>query len=142
MSDKKLFSVDKAERTLPLVRRIVVDIVGSFERREAGMQERQKLGAHPNPGSASEERAFQLEREIYKCEHEIIRYQRELEELGVELKDYRSGLVDFYSRYKEGLVFLCWKLDEGNSIAWWHSLDDGFKGRQPVTPEIRAEFKS
>ena len=140
MSDKKLFAVEKAEKTLPLVRRIVGDIVRSFERRESSMLERQKLGGSPNPGSAAEERAFQLDREIYKCEHEIIRYQRELEDLGVELKDYKTGLVDFYSRHKDKLAYLCWKLDEGDRIAWWHSLEGGFKGRQPLPPELRAAF--
>ncbi len=51
--------------------------------------------------------------------------------LGCELKDLDQGLVDFPS-YREGqLVYLCWKRGE-ERIQFWHSLEAGFAGRQPL----------
>jgi hypothetical protein len=137
----KLFSVDEAEKTLPLVKRIVGDIVKTFTEREQRVIERQKLPPHPTPGSSNEERAFQLEREIDNMAGDIARYNEELLGIGVELKDLRIGLIDFFSRYEGRIVYLCWKLDEGETLAWWHDLNKGFRGRQPITPMNRQRFK-
>lgn len=56
---------------------------------------------------------------------------QELEALGCELKDIDQGLVDFRSVMGEEEVYLCWKLGEPG-IGWWHSLETGFAGRQPL----------
>ncbi len=54
-----------------------------------------------------------------------------LQDLGCELKDLDQGLIDFPS-YREGqLVFLCWKRGEPR-ISFWHDLESGFAGRQPL----------
>lgn len=141
MSRVKLFSIDQAEKTLPLVRRIVADIVASFQEREKRMLARQKLPPQPKAGSAAEERAHVLEREMENFEDEIRRYHEELQQIGVELKDFQLGLIDFFSRYDGRIVHLCWKLDEGETLAWWHDLNAGFRGRQPITPGNRSRFK-
>lgn len=50
---------------------------------------------------------------------------------GCELKDLEQGLVDFPS-YREGqLVYLCWKRGEAR-IEYWHEIEAGFAGRQPL----------
>jgi hypothetical protein len=51
--------------------------------------------------------------------------------LGVEVKDLDQGLVDFPSQREGREVLLCWRLGEP-TIAWWHDLDTGFAGRQPL----------
>lgn len=51
--------------------------------------------------------------------------------LGAEVKDIDTGLIDFRSRLKGREVYLCWKLGEGR-IAYWHDLDTGYAGRQPL----------
>ena len=56
---------------------------------------------------------------------------RQLEELGVELKDTDTGLIDFYHERDGEVVYLCFRLGEAN-IAHWHTLDGGFGGRQPL----------
>ncbi|MGB9179284.1 MAG: DUF2203 domain-containing protein, partial [Pyrinomonadaceae bacterium] len=56
----------------------------------------------------------------------------ELESLGVQLKDYARGLIDFPSMRDGRVVLLCWQLGEGNELEWWHDLDTGFAGRQPL----------
>jgi hypothetical protein len=56
---------------------------------------------------------------------------RDIEELGVVVKDYELGLCDFPHKREGRVVFLCWKQDE-EEVAWWHDLDAGFAGRQPL----------
>lgn len=51
--------------------------------------------------------------------------------LGVHVKDFRNGLVDFPHERDGRIVYLCWKPDE-DEIAWWHEMDAGFAGRKPL----------
>lgn len=51
--------------------------------------------------------------------------------LGVEIKDFERGLCDFPSLRDGRVVYLCWMRGE-DSIEWWHDLDAGFAGRQPL----------
>ncbi|MBM3800698.1 MAG: DUF2203 family protein [Acidimicrobiia bacterium] len=55
----------------------------------------------------------------------------DIEELGVVIKDLDLGLCDFPHQRDGRVVYLCWKQDE-KEVAWWHDLDSGFAGRQPV----------
>ena len=56
----------------------------------------------------------------------------EIHDLGVELKDHTQGLIDFPSLRGERIVYLCWKLGDGDEIEWWHETDAGFAGRKPL----------
>lgn len=56
----------------------------------------------------------------------------EITELGIELKDYSRGLIDFPSIRNGRTVYLCWELADEDEIRWWHEIDDGFAGRQPL----------
>ena len=56
----------------------------------------------------------------------------EIESLGVQLKDFSRGLIDFPSLRDGRVVLLCWQLDEGDSVEWWHDVDAGFAGRTPL----------
>ena len=51
--------------------------------------------------------------------------------LGVHVKDFRNGLVDFPHERDGRIVYLCWKPDE-DEITWWHEMDAGFAGRKPL----------
>lgn len=55
----------------------------------------------------------------------------EVRTFGCELKDPRSGLIDFPTALFGRTVFLCWRLGEPR-ISWWHELDSGFASRQPL----------
>jgi hypothetical protein len=55
-----------------------------------------------------------------------------LDSLGVQLKDYERGLLDFPAMRDGSVVLLCWRLGEGDQIEWWHDLEAGFAGRQPL----------
>lgn len=67
-----------------------------------------------------------------KVLYELGKLTTELHELGVQLKDYTRGLIDFPTLREGRIVLLCWQLGEGEKIAWWHEVEDGFAGRQPL----------
>jgi len=50
---------------------------------------------------------------------------------GIELKEIDSGLVDFYAVLDRDLVCLCWRREEPR-VAFYHTLDGGFRGRRPI----------
>jgi hypothetical protein len=130
----KLFTVDDANRTLPLVSRIVHDIVTQYARWQERVREYEILKVTERVDSP-EPRALALEQEIHALAMEIDRYIRELEELGVEFKGPEMGLVDFPGMLAGRRVYLCWRLGEP-SVQHWHELDTGFAGRQPLTPQM------
>jgi hypothetical protein len=62
---------------------------------------------------------------------EVNELVQQVSEMGCELKGIEEGLIDFRTEMHGREVYLCWKLGE-DSIAWWHELDTGFGGRQPL----------
>ncbi len=63
-----------------------------------------------------------------------------IEEIGCQVKDLDTGLIDFPTLYRDREVYLCWKLGE-SSINFWHHIEDGFRGRQPINSEFLAHHK-
>lgn len=130
----KLFTVDDANRTLPLVSRIVEDIVSHFAVWQDKVREYEVLKVSerlemPDP------RATTLEQEIHELARDIDRYIDELTNLGVEFKGAEMGLVDFPGTIGGRRVYLCWRLGEP-SVQHWHEIDAGYAGRQPLTPQM------
>jgi hypothetical protein len=62
---------------------------------------------------------------------EITGLLREFRRHGVQIKDLETGLIDFPSLRDGNEVFLCWKRGE-ETIEYWHDLQSGFAGRQPL----------
>lgn len=56
----------------------------------------------------------------------------ELESMGVQIKDFERGLIDFPSMRDGRVVLLCWQVGEGDTLEWWHDVDAGFAGRTPL----------
>jgi hypothetical protein len=61
---------------------------------------------------------------------------REIEELGVVLKDPGQGLVDFYGQVDGRFVWLCWRYGE-DAVTHFHGFDEGFAGRKPIEGTLR-----
>ena len=132
----RLFTVDQANRTLPLVKRIVRDIVETHREWRRSVQEFELATAESRADRPSQ-RAQVLQREVQLLAREIQGFMGELRELGVEFKGFDLGLVDFPSEREGRLVYLCWKLGE-DSVAWWHELEDGYRGRQPLVSMVEV----
>lgn len=62
--------------------------------------------------------------------YQIGKLTTEIAELGVEMKDYTLGLIDFPHMRNGRVVLLCWQLGEGDELEWWHETEAGFAGRQ------------
>jgi len=65
----------------------------------------------------------------------------EIDSIGVQVKDAESGLLDFPCRLDDQVVLLCWRLGE-TSIEHWHTMESGFKGRQPLDERFRRRTSS
>lgn len=86
-----------------------------------------------NGGGLQPVRMAALEQALAVASSEIATGVGRLEELGVQLKDLETGLVDFPAVHPETgeTVLLCWRVGE-DAIAHWHGLDEGFAGRKPL----------
>jgi hypothetical protein len=112
MEYRRLFTREEAEKALPLVRRIVADILKTA----AAIRE---LGGDDG--------------RLHGLEAELQEYLQELEEMGCFFKDWNFsvGLVDFPAVIDGQTVFLCWRSDEAE-LAWYHRIQDGYQGRRPL----------
>jgi hypothetical protein len=130
----KTFTIEQANRTLPLVRRIVQDIVEQYARWQELVKALDVLAASPAPDTV---RIDRLQRDIQSAARGIDGFVRELTDLGVEMKGFDVGLVDFPGEMSGRPVYLCWRLGEPE-VAHWHERDAGFAGRRPLAPSMMA----
>ncbi len=130
----KTFSIEQANRTLPLVRRIVQDIVDHYARWQELVKSLDVLAAAPAPDTVMIDR---LQRDIQAAARGIDAFVRELNDLGVEMKGFDIGLVDFPGEIDGRPVYLCWRLGE-TAVAHWHERDAGFDSRRPLAPSGTA----
>jgi hypothetical protein len=80
-----------------------------------------------------------LQEELDLSQERMREFVQELTALGVELKDFFTGLVDFPARRGGRDIYLCWKLGEAE-VAYWHEMDAGFAGRQKLkAEEVRSK---
>ena len=123
----KYFTVTEANAALPLVNRIVKDIVEQY---------RQVMAFHAR---SQEDDLPDLERDRLESARsqatdKLNSLANELADIGCELKDWESGLVDFPARLDRRDVYLCWKLGEEH-ITQWHEVYAGFAGREPIAAD-------
>jgi hypothetical protein len=121
---KKRFTLSEANRTLPLVKRIVNDVVRTHEQ---ALHLQAKLEAVED---ARQTNAVQSE--LNKAMEHLNAFVAELTGIGCEVKDYKSGLIDFLGQHQGRDVNLCWRLGE-DKIHFWHELTAGFAGRKPIS---------
>lgn len=124
------FTVALANKALPLVRRIVADIV-KVNAQTTALQD--KLEAMSD---GKESNAVQSELDARTAR--LSELVDELADVGCELKDYRTGLIDFVGRHKGRDVYLCWKLGE-EKVSFWHETNGGYAGRQPVSTLVESD---
>jgi hypothetical protein len=128
----RVYTPELANRSLPLIRRIVEDIVAQFARWQTRVREFEIVSAS-NSMAAPDPRAEELEREVAALAAELEHFHQELTALDVEFKDYALGLIDFPGELDGRPILLCWRLGEP-TVAFWHELEAGYAGRQPLMP--------
>jgi hypothetical protein len=121
-TETKYFTPSEARRTLPLVKKVVKDILDTSREMRLIAEE---------IGTAVED-----DPRIRKMADDIEKFMLELEEIGCFFKDWNFtiGLVDFPAMINGKEVYLCWKSDE-DDILYYHELNSGFAGRKLIPPE-------
>ena len=128
----RFFTVEEANLELPRLRQWLPRL--QARRRRLDVVQR-KLGeltlkAAAN-GNLLEEEVHATQREAKRLTDELDKLIARINHLDCELKDIERGLVDFPSLREGREVYLCWRLGEPE-VAFWHELDAGFGGRQPL----------
>ena len=134
----RYFTLAEANRTLPLVRRIVADLVSLHPqwRDLVSKYEVVAAGARPDWGESTEQLA--LRGRIEDIARQINGYLEELAQIGCVFKGFEEGLVDFYGKLEGREIFWCWKHGE-ERIEHWHELETGYAGRQPIPVTVGGE---
>ena len=124
----KLFTVQEANALIPSVRNILAKIQRAHKDVARYRNEAKKAAEAAEQGGGG-----LVDGGLYaKLLTKLTGMMTELEGMGVQLKDYERGLVDFPSLREGRVVLLCWQLGEGDRLEWWHDVDSGFAGRTPL----------
>lgn len=123
---ERLFTVEEANALIPRLREILDDLAlhrDALREKTPDMQPILEASIGNGGGRAGSEYGA----EAYNVYLAVER----IRELGVVLKDLEMGLLDFPHEREGRIVFLCWHPPEEN-VAYWHDLDAGYAGRQPI----------
>jgi hypothetical protein len=144
----RVFSIEEANALVPKLIELVgeqMDVADEIQTRVTALSEHVQTTTEGSaevvditvyPADATTVRSLKAELAAL-----IRRYRqgwREVQELGAIVKDTSTGLLDFYGKVDDRLVWLCWKYGE-TSIDYYHELDTGFAGRKPLD-EIRKRM--
>ena len=123
----KLFTIQEANALLPSVRTIVTKIQRAHRQVARYRDEARKAAEAAEKGGGGVSAGLVYAEALTNLTSQTA----ELEILGVQLKDFERGLVDFPSLRDGRVVLLCWQMGEGDELEWWHDVDAGFAGRTP-----------
>lgn len=129
------FTVDEVNRLIPRLEELLPQLREALRQmvvlaRQLGQTVRQKSdtnGFH----ITQENQARALQEQADDIVARFRQLAQDVAELGAEIKDPETGLVDFRSLRQGREIHLCWRLGEPE-CAWWHDLEAGFQGRQPI----------
>jgi hypothetical protein len=135
----KTFTIDEAQSLLPVLEALLkraIEGKQAVEKVESDLSELSHRiylsgGMKVDAASVIKQRA-ELEEHVKRVRETIA----EIDAIGVQVKDLDSGLLDFPFRLDDQIVLLCWRMGE-SSIEHWHTVEAGFKGRQPVDDRFR-----
>jgi len=129
----RYFTPDEANAALAQVRPLAERMVAHRRRMIEAQARQEQLEEHVagNGGGLDTSVPARLEAEV---EHEAGRVAECVDAIGAfgaQVKDLDTGLLDFPSLRDGQEILLCWRLGE-DEIRYWHTLDGGFAGRQPL----------
>jgi hypothetical protein len=130
--ERELFTLERAQRAIPLLQRIVADVVAQFWDLLHVQKRYQKLLVD-GPSDALES----IRDDRQRIASRLTELATEIEQVGCELKDYETGQVDFPAVFHGREVVFCWKLGEDRITAWREPFE-GYGSRQPLeeTPPV------
>jgi hypothetical protein len=144
MAKPKTFTLDEAHNLLPVLRSLLKRAMDSKNVIEAVEKEFQDLkhrvllsgGLMVDVPAVARQKATRD-----KAFQDIKDTLAEIDAIGVQVKDLDIGLLDFPCLVEGEIVLLCWKYGE-EKIEFWHSVEEGFRGRKPIDERIlRAKKK-
>lgn len=126
----RLFTHDEATAMLPVLRPILRSMQEDKRRLDVLHAEIESI----SPAMATNGHGpvvMAIEHEMATLIERLNNQIASISSAGIEVKDIDTGLVDFPSRRDGRIVYLCWRVDEPE-IEFWHELDAGVAGRQPL----------
>ena len=124
----KIFSVEEANSLLPAVSHLVRKIQRAHTRVIALRDEAKQAAECAEQGGGGIGNGVAYAALLI----DMTALVGEIEGLGVQLKDFSRGLIDFPSLRDGRVVLLCWQIGEGDRLEWWHDVDAGYAGRTPL----------
>lgn len=140
----KTFSIDEAQTLVPVLESLLKNAMEAKKTAEAVTEELRELaqriflsgGMLVRIADVAKRRAQQD-----KAMQQVKDTLAEIDSIGVQVKDLDVGLLDFPCRLGEETILLCWKMGEAE-IGYWHTIEDGFNGRQAVDERFRRHHKN
>jgi hypothetical protein len=124
----KIFTIQEANALLPSVR----EVVGKIQRVHRNLAKYRKEAEKAVEGAERGGGGIPDGVRYAQLLTKLTMLTAGLEGLGVQIKDFERGLVDFPSLRDGRVVLLCWQMGEGDELEWWHDVDAGFAGRSPL----------
>jgi len=135
----KTFTIDEAQSLLPLLEALLKRAIEGKQAAEKIESDLSELARRIYLSGGMKVDAVSVIKQRGELEEHMKRVREtitEIDESGVQAKDLDSGLLDFPCRLDDQVVLLCWRMGE-TSIEHWHTMEAGFKGRQPVDDRFR-----
>lgn len=125
----KYFTLQEARAALPEVKRLM-------QRVQKARQEilRLRPDVWPALRKAAHNGGNVAAGEMLEHFHHLEAGVKGIMNMGILVKDIDSGLIDFLSLRNDREVFLCWQYGE-DELNYWHELNAGYRGRQPIDEE-------
>ncbi len=139
----RFFNLLEAEGLLPEVERLLRNLIQSkqeYEKSESGLNGIAQRITLTGGMIAPREQILQLRSRKDNSARALKSVVEKIQEIGCELKDVETGLIDFPTLYKGKEVYLCWKLGE-SGIRFWHHIEDGFRGRRAIDSDFLANHR-
>ena len=132
--ETKHFTLDEAQSLLPVLESLLNRAIEARRAAEKIGEELQALNhkIFLSGGMFLDVDSLRKRRKAYDAQLQTVKDSlAEIDAIGVEVKDIDTGLLDFPCLIDGETVLLCWKMGESR-IEFWHTLDGGFAGRQPL----------
>ena len=120
------FTLQQANQALKVIRPLM-DEVQAIRRKILANQPEAWPAIEKSAGNGGNRALSDMVEDFEKLDALI----HQIQDIGAQIKDINTGLLDF-SALKDGReVYLCWQYGE-DDIQFWHEIEAGFAGRQPI----------